>query len=219
MNGEDPQIKYISLNMERIILVMDHSNNEIPFHNFEWKTNTPLGKILEIMKRLYVAARYDYDKQEKRIDEESVCRTIAVGRKNREEKLRFHPLENFCQHSDPILQIKNEDVCLSLFTPQYHLNCYNFSYQEETAKVCRTAGDRNLPLLLDDYTLNKMCSRPIKEGINRIEASAYSNISEIVAELIMETSPAFAKYASEKTVLTRKLDQLLAQYPKPQKLN
>ena len=178
--------------------------------NCSWKTNISLETFLGIMEKLYSDARYDYDKQEQRIDEEAT-RTIAVGRRYRGEEFRLYPLDNFWQRADPLSLIQENDVCLSLFTPHYQLNGHNLTRKDGEIK--------ELPLSIDYSELKNIYRRPIKEGVNRMEVSAYFNVSEIIAEIAVGTSPAVTKDNHTKMILTHYIDQLLTSYPKPQKLN
>ena len=211
VDGEKTGIKYITAGSEKWIIVRDNSNvQEMPNLNFEWRAEAKLENVLSLVKRLYLEARYDYEKQGKEIDEESVSRKIVLG-KIREGKYGLHPQDDFWRHENPITQLQEEDICFGLTAPHYQLYCHNLSYKRERNR-------EKLPLLLNKTTKN-IYGKSIREGINRIELFTSANISDVVAELVASTSPAFAKDNTIKAILTLKFDQLLIQYPKPLKLN
>lgn len=223
VDGEKQGIKYITAGSEKIVVVEnfsrscpfeeDNDQKEKSYHNLEWKTTATLEKILSVMKKLDTEAQYDYDKEERGIDEGEEPRGIAVGRKFREGH-RLHPQPDFWQHAYPLSQLQDEDLSLSLIAPHYKLHCHNISYKNE---------DQGLPLRIDEVTVEKNLNRkPVREGVNRIEVIAYFNISSTLAYLVTATSPFFTSFTEDKTmkaILTHKFDQLLSTYQKPTKFN
>ena len=209
VDGEKAGIKYITAGSTKVVLIEDFSGDSNQNHYIEWKTTAQIEKILEIMKRLYLKARYDYDKEDKRIDEESVSRGMYVGRKDRDAIL-FHRQPNFWQDSNPLSQLGDEDISLRMNTPHYQIYCLNLHYKHR---------GEELPLYVDETLLKKISKRPVKEGINRIEVITNFNRSSTLAELVAATSKDFANDKMTKTILTSKFDQLLAQYQKPTKLH
>ena len=212
VDGEGPEIKYLTAGTEQVVIVRDNTGiQEIPHHHFEWRAEANLETVLGMVKRLYLGARYDYEKQGKEIDEESVSRKIVLG-KIRGGRLGLHPKDDFWRHENPITQVQDNDISLGLITPHYQLYCHNLSYKTE-----RTA--KKMPLLLNENTLKNTYRKPIIGGINRIELFTSANIGDNLAELLMTTSPVFTPDKTTKAILTQKFDQILSQYQKPVKLN
>ncbi len=194
VNGESLRIKYINLGSERAITVTDSSDNEIPYHAVDWRAETGLNKAVYLIKKLFDEARGYQRPSQDMIMGEPFYRVVALGKKHMVDALNLYPINNFFEHENPVSQITREVVSVGLLTPHYALHFYNITLREGR----------------------------LQEEINHAQISAYSNVSETIAKLIVETSPAFAaqkNFAEPKLVLTQKLDQLLSQYQKPIKLN
>ena len=218
VDGERPDIKYITAGSEQVIVVENFSSNnqknedeisERSYHSIEWKTNARLENIFILMKKLDSEARYDYDAEERKISEKSEPRGMAVGRRSRDE-YRLHPRTDFWQQANSFSQLQKEDLTLSLLTPHYRMHCHNLSYKDV---------NQELPLYVDPITLENVNRRPIREGVNRIGVIAYFNVSNTLAELVTTTSPVFTQDKTTKAILIYLFDQLLSQYQKPTKLH
>lgn len=194
MNGESPRIKYIHLGSERAATITDSSDNEIPYHAVDWKAETRLNKAVYLIKKLFDEARGYQRPSQDMIMGEPFYSVVALGKKSTADALNLYPINNFFEHENPISQITREVVSIGLLTPHYILHFYDITLREGS----------------------------LQEEINHAQISAYSNVSDTIAKLIVDTSPAFAaqkNFAEPKLVLTQKLDQLLSQYQKPIKLN
>lgn len=207
VEDENRRMEYITAGSERVVIVWDFSSNGKPYHAIEWKTNSSLENVLSVMKKLYLEARYDYDREDKGIDEESMSRGIFLARR---KFSGFHSQPKFWQHANPISQLQDEDVCLRMITPHYQVYCLNLSYKD---------GNGVLPLYIDKTTLKNISKRSIKERVNRMEVITNFNICNTLAELVTATSPVFTYDSTTKAILTQKFDQLLTPYQKPTKLH
>lgn len=197
VNGESPRINYIQLGSERVIKVTDSSDNEeMPNLMVVWRTDIKLNKALDLIKILFNEARSYQRPQQDRIMGEPFYRIVALGKEDKHTAgaLKLYSINNFFEHENPVSQITRDFVSVGLLTPHYALHFNNITLHEGS----------------------------LYEKINQAQISAYSNVSDTIAKLIVETSPAFAAqkdFAEPRLELTQKLDQLLLQYQKPVKLN
>ena len=194
VSGESRRIHYIQLGSERVATVTDSGDMEIPYHAVDWKAETGLNKAVHLIKKLFDEAR-DYQRpSQEMIKGEPFYGVVALGKKSTADALNLYPINDFFEHENPISQITREVVSIGLLTPHYILHFYDITLREGS----------------------------LQEEINHAQISAYSNVSETIAKLIVYTSPAFAaerNFGEQRVVLTQKLDELLSQYQKPVKLN
>ncbi len=197
VNGESRRINYIHLGSERAVTVTDYSDNEeMPNLLMFWRVDIKLNKALDLIKILFDEARGYQRPSQEMIRGEPFYRFVALGKKHKPtaDVLNLYSINNFFDCENPISQITREFVSVGLLTPHYALHFNNITLSEGS----------------------------LYENINQAQISAYSNVSDTIAKLIVETSPAFAAqkdFAEPKLVLAQKLDQLLSQYQKPVKLN
>ncbi len=208
VDGETPKVKYIAAGPERAVVVRNFSDDNKSYHAIEWKTDSSSETVLEFLKKLYSEARYDYDREDKGIDEEAMSRGISLARRTFRG---FHPQPDFWKYTNPVSQLQEQDVCLRMITPHYQIYCLNLSSKY---------GNEELPLYIDEIALETVSKKSIKEKVNRIEVITNFNICNSLSELVTITSPAFTQdQTTVKVILTQKFDQLLAQYKKPTKLH
>ncbi len=195
VNGESPRIKYIQLGSERVATVTDCSDNENrSSHEVYWKAETGLNKAVDLIKGLFDEARGYQRPSQDMIMGEPFYRVVALGKKPTADTLNLYPINDFFKHENPVSQITQEVVSVGLLTPHYALHFYDITLREGSPQ----------------------------DKIKQVQFSAYSNVSETIAKLMVETSPAFAaqkNFAEPRLALTQELDQLLSQYQKPGKLN
>jgi len=250
VEGEGPGIKYLTAGTEQVVVVENFSVSfqtedesekiERIYNTVEWKTNTDLKEIMDIMNDLESSASHDLDKVQKKIwKTDTQVKEILEGIEKSESKTnygfgktlgkidereprgmavgrksgnfyRLHPQPDFWKCPDPRSQLNERDLSLSLLTPHYRMHCHNLSSR---------GLNQELPLYVDERTTGILERKPIREGVNRIEVVTYFNISNTLAELVTMTSPVFTQDKTTKAILIQKFDQLLSQYQKPLKLN
>ncbi len=195
VNGESRRINYIRFGSERAVTVIDCSDNEIrSSHEAYWKADAGLNKAVYLIKKLFDEARGYQRPSQDMIMGEPFYRVVALGKKPKVDALNLYPINDFFEHENPVSQITREVVSVGLLTPHYALHFYDITLREGS----------------------------LQERISHVQISAYSNVSDTIAKLIVETSPAFAaekNIGEQRVVLTQKLDELLSQYQKPVKLN
>lgn len=116
--------------------------------------------------------------------------------------------------SSPSLYLGKSDEIdkLRIYTPNIFFLTDDFISQVDTKDVY-------IGLLTPHYALNFYTDKSLKNGISAGMVSVCSNISYTLANIITSTSPHFADDAFIKFLIGVKLDDLLSQYPKPDKLN
>lgn len=215
VSGENPQTKYICVGEEKIVEATDFSDLDEMKHHLEWETDITLENSLGLIKKLFDEARHYQCSPEDRCENGSPYRIITLGRTPVPDQLRLYPQEQFWEHGNPLSQVQQEDFCVGLLTPHYALHLLNSPPMMEKTTRQEEA------VLSDENTMLKFVrTGTLHEGIHNAQVSAYSNVSGTIAEIIAKTSPAFAaREESAKAMLTHHLDQILAQYPKPVKVN
>ena len=215
-DGENPQRKYISLGSEKAISITDHSDvEEMPYHHLEWKADIKLDGAVGLIRKLFDEARYYQCPNQDLVAEGPLYRIVTLGRTPITDQLRLYPMDDFWRHENPISQVQKDDVCIGLLTPHFALHFFNNPIRWE-----QTHDPEEAALGVEGTMLKYVHAGTLHDNINYAQISAYSNISGTIAELIAKTAPTFAKQQGfAKVILTLKLDQLLAQYKKPVKVN
>ncbi len=191
VNGNEPLVKYISVGNKKVVQVADYSKvREEPRHHLQWDVDITLEQGLPLIKKLFDEARYYQRLPEDRVAGFQPWRIVALGKKVTAKRFGLHPINNFWEHENPISQVQENDVNIGLLTPYYIVHLSNCS-------------DKNL-----------------RQGIDHAQVTAYSNISSSLADFMAATLPAFTgQKETARTILTYYLDQILAPYQKPVKVN